>query len=41
MSAPGHMIPDHETILQRGFNGVREDCENALKMLRPLAQKGA
>ncbi len=35
MSAPGHMIPDHDTILQRGFNGIRIDCEDAIKRLKP------
>jgi pyruvate formate-lyase/glycerol dehydratase family glycyl radical enzyme len=35
MSAPGHMIPDHETVLKKGLIGIRADCEGAVKRLRP------
>ena len=35
MSAPGHMIPDHQTVLDKGFNGIKSDCEAAIKKLQP------
>ena len=35
MSAPGHMIPDHQTVLDKGFKGIRSDCETAMSNLKP------
>jgi len=35
MSAPGHIVPDYETVLQRGLIGIREDCKRRMDALNP------
>jgi pyruvate formate-lyase/glycerol dehydratase family glycyl radical enzyme len=35
MSAPGHVVPDYETVLQRGLIGIRDDCKERMDALDP------
>jgi pyruvate formate-lyase/glycerol dehydratase family glycyl radical enzyme len=35
MSAPGHIVPDYETVLHRGLIGIREECKRRMDALNP------
>jgi formate C-acetyltransferase len=35
MSAPGHVVPDYETVLQRGLIGIRDECKERMDALNP------
>lgn len=35
MSSPGHIVPDYETVLQRGLIGMREECGQKMDTLDP------
>jgi len=35
MSAPGHVVLDYETVLQRGLIGIRDDCKERMDALDP------
>jgi formate C-acetyltransferase len=35
MSAPGHVVPDYETVLQRGLIGIRNELNERMNALNP------
>ena len=35
MSAPGHVVPDYDTVLQRGLIAIRGDCKEQMDALDP------
>lgn len=35
MSSPGHIVPDYETVLQRGLTSIGEECRGKMESLDP------